>query len=378
MVKTGLDILLHKKLSRLRGKRVGVVTHPAAVTPDLTSSVEALLKAKVKLTALFGPEHGFSGAAAEGAKVGNVTAARSGLPVFSLYGETREPNEEMLRDVDVLLFDMQDVGVRFYTYLSTLFYVLKGAAKNQKEVIVLDRPNPISGTRVEGRLIDTGFESFVGIIPIPIRHGMTLGELADYMNTRYEVGATLEVITMQGWKRAMWFDDTGLPWVATSPGIPHFATTILYPGTCLLEGTNVSVGRGTSLPFEICGAPWMDGNELAEKMNGSKIKGVRFRPINFQPGSNKYANETCGGVQAHVTDRETASPLIVGLELVKMIRTLYPSQFQWNVRHFDILTGSSRARESIEANESAGAIYRTWQTAAAKFKRERKEFLLYV
>ena len=240
------------------------------MTPDLTSSVDALLTSKVNLTALYGPEHGISGAAAEGAKIGNVTDARSGLPVFSLYGERREPNEEMLRDVDVLLFDMQDVGVRFYTYISTLFHVLKGAAKNHKEVIILDRPNPITGTRVEGRLIDAGFESFIGIIPIPIRHGMTLGELALYMNTKYEIGATLDVITMQGWKRAMWFDDTGLPWVATSPAIPHFATTILYPGMCLLEGINVSVGRGTALPFEICGAPWIDGNELAEKMNGLK------------------------------------------------------------------------------------------------------------
>ncbi|MBI5712976.1 MAG: DUF1343 domain-containing protein [Chloroflexi bacterium] len=377
MVKTGLDILLHKKLSRLRGKRVGVVTHPAAVLPDFTSSVDALLKAKVNLTALYGPEHGISGAAAEGAKIGNVTDSRSGLPVFSLYGETREPNEEMLRDVDVLLLDMQDVGVRFYTYISTLFYLLKGAAKNQKEVIVLDRPNPITGTRVEGRLIDAGFESFIGIIPIPIRHGMTLGELAHYMNTVYKIGAKLDVITMQGWKRAMWFDDTGLPWVATSPAIPHFATTIMYPGVCLLEGINVSVGRGTSLPFEICGAPWVDGNDLAETMNGLKIKGVRFRAINFQPSGNKYANEPCGGVQVHVTDREAASPLIVGLELVKTIRALYPSQFQWNVRHFDILSGSSRARQSIEANESAQAIYKTWQTAAAKFKRERKKFLFY-
>ncbi len=377
MVKTGLDVLLHKKLSRLRGKRVGLVTHPAAVMPDLTPSVDALLKAKVNLTALYGPEHGISGAAAEGAKIGNVTDSRTGLPVFSLYGERREPDEEMLRDVDVLLFDMQDVGVRFYTYISTLFHVLKGAAKNQKEVIVLDRPNPITGTRVEGRLIDAGFESFIGIIPIPIRHGMTLGELAHSMNTIYEIGAKLDVITMQGWKRAMWFDDTGLPWVTTSPAIPHFTTTIMYPGVCLLEGINVSVGRGTALPFEICGAPWMDRNELAEKMNGLKIRGVRFRPINFQPSGNKYANETCGGVQVHVTDREAATPLIVGLELVKTIRALYPNQFQWNVRHFDILSGSSHARESIEANESAAAIYKTWQTAAAKFKRERKKFLLY-
>jgi len=377
MVKTGLQVLISKKLSHLRGKRMGLVTHPAAVTPDLTSSLNALLRAKVNLTALYGPEHGISGAAAEGAKIGNVTDARTGLPVFSLYGETREPNEEMLRDVDVLLFDMQDVGVRFYTYISTLFYVLKGAAKNQKEVIVLDRPNPITGTRVEGRLIDVGFESFIGIIPIPIRHGMTLGELAYYMNDVYQIGAKLDVIAMQGWKRAMWFDDTGLPWVTPSPAIPHFATTIMYPGVCLLEGVNVSVGRGTALPFEICGAPWIDGNELAEKMNALKIRGVRFRPNNFQPSGNKYANETCGGVQVYMTDREAATPLIAGLELVKTIRALYPDQFQWNVRHFDILTGSARARESIEANESAQAVYKTWQTAAAKFKRERKKFLLY-
>jgi uncharacterized protein YbbC (DUF1343 family) len=377
MVKTGLEILLHEKLSIVHGKRVGLVTHPAAVLPDYTSSVYAILNAKVNLTALYGPEHGFSGAAAEGATIGNVTDPRTGLPVFSLYGDTKELNEEMAKDVDVLIFDMQDVGVRFYTYISTLYYLLHGAAKFNKKVIVLDRPNPISGTRVEGPMIDAGFESFVGIISVPIRHGLTIGEMANYMNQTYHIGTTLEVVAMTGWKREMWFEATQLPWVSTSPAIPHFATLTLYPGVCFLEGCNVSVGRGTALPFEVFGAPWIDGNTLADKMNLLKLEGVRFRATHFEPARDPHGKQNCGGVQIHVTNRETASPMRVGLELIAMIRRLYPNQFELRVRHIDILTGSSRTREAIDANTPIEEIMETWTDGMKKFKKDREGFLIY-
>src|SRR5688500_11104046 len=253
MVKTGLDILVHEQAHLLANQRVGLVSMPAAVLPDFTSSLEALCSGGINVTALFGPEHGFRGAALDGARVSDATDPRTGLPVFSLYGAINEPTAEMLANVDELVFDMQDVGVRFYTYLSTLFYVLRGAGKAGKSVFVLDRPNPSPGSLVAGGSIAPGFESFVGIINIPMRHGMTLGELARYMNTEYALSADLHVIGMHGWQRDMWFDETALPWIPTSPAMPHLSTATLYPGMCLLEGTNLSLGRGTALPFEVCG-----------------------------------------------------------------------------------------------------------------------------
>lgn len=258
MVKTGLDILVHEQAFLLAKQQVGLVSMPAAVLPDLTPSLDALHSAGINVTALFGPEHGFGGAALDGAHVDHTIDQRSGLPVYSLYGATNEPTAEMLDKVEVLVFDMQDVGARFYTYLSTLFYVLRSAGKMDKPVFVLDRPNPITGSRVEGGPLAPGFESFVGIINIPMRHGMTLGELANYMNAEYTLQADLHVIEMRGWQREMWFDETALPWVPTSPAMPHLSTTILYPGMCLLEGTNLSLGRGTVLPLKcVARRGWM-------------------------------------------------------------------------------------------------------------------------
>ena len=237
-VKTGLQVLLTEQLVLLQGRRVGLATQPAAVLPDLTSGVDALRQAGVHLTALFGPEHGFGGAAADGLAVGDAVDARTGLPIFSLYGPVKEPTAAMLDGVDVLVFDMQDVGVRFYTYLSTLFYLLSGVARANCPVIILDRPNPIDGLTVEGPLVQPGYESFVGVAPVPIRHAMTLGELARYFCTEYAINAELTVVKMQGWQRTQWFDETGLPWTPTSPAMPHLSTATLYPGLCLVEGTN--------------------------------------------------------------------------------------------------------------------------------------------
>jgi uncharacterized protein YbbC (DUF1343 family) len=376
MVKTGLDVLVHEQVHLLANQRVGLVSMPAAVLPDLTSSLDALRSAGVNVTALFGPEHGFGGAALDGAHITNATDARTGLPVFSLYGEINEPTAEMLANVDGLVFDMQDVGVRFYTYLSTLFHVLRGAGKVGKSVFVLDRPNPITGTLIEGGPVAPGFESFVGIINVPMRHGMTLGELARYMNAEYELHADLHVIEMHGWQREMWFDETAVPWVPTSPAMPHLSTATVYPGMCLLEGTNLSLGRGTSLPFEVCGAPWLDGYTLAETLNGLQIPGVRFRPTTFTPSASTHAGSECRGIQVYITDRDSLRPVEMALHLIVAARCLSGDAWKWNP-HFERLAGNSEVRSALEVGESISEIVDNWKESISTFTHRREKYLLY-
>jgi uncharacterized protein YbbC (DUF1343 family) len=376
MVKTGLDILVHEQAHLLANQRVGLVSMPAAVLPDLTLSLDALCRAGINITALFGPEHGFSGAELDGAQVDDATDPRTGLPVFSLYGAINEPTFEMLANVDALIFDMQDVGVRFYTYMSTLFYVLRGAGKVGKPVFVLDRPNPITGSIVEGAPILPGFESFVGIINIPMRHGMTFGELARYMTAEYMLSADLHVIGTHCWQREVWFDETGLPWVPTSPAMPHLSTAILYPGMCLLEGTNLSLGRGTALPFEVCGAPWIDGYALAEALNGLELPGVRFRATIFTPSASNHARSECHGVQVHVTDRDLLRPVEMALHLIAVARRLSGDAWMWNP-HFERLAGSSDVRSALEAGTSVAEIVATWEESISAFLHQREKYLMY-
>jgi uncharacterized protein YbbC (DUF1343 family) len=263
-VTPGIDRLLENPNHWLKNRRVGLITNASGVTADLRPNIDALRAAGVNLVALFGPEHGFSMAAADAEKIHSGRDARTGLPVYSLYGSVRKPTREMLTNVDILLFDLQDVGVRFYTYTATLALALEACAEFRVPMIVLDRPNPINGNMVEGVILDPALQSFVGHGPLPIRYGMTLGELAQFYNCELNINAELQVVAMEGWRREMWFDETGLSWVPTSPNIPNFLTTIIYPGTCLVEGTNLSEGRGTGLPFENIGAPWLDGYALAE------------------------------------------------------------------------------------------------------------------
>ena len=374
MVRTGLEELLTEPDRWLEGKRVGLIAHPASVLPDLTGAAEALLKAGVRLTTLFAAEHGLAGTADDAVPDG--TDPSSGLPIYSLYGATYQPTAEMLAEVDLLLFDMQDVGVRFYTYISTLFYALKGAAQAAKPLLVLDRPNPIGGTILEGPLLQTGFESFVGIAALPIRHALTLGEAALLLNQAYRLGASLQVVRMQGWQRDMWFDETGLPWVPPSPAIPHLSTTNLYPGMCLLEGTNLSEGRGTYQPFDVCGAPWIDGEALSRRLNALELEGVRFRPTIFQPRNSKFANETCSGVQLHVTDRLVFRPVTAILDTLSIIHALYPEKLAWNA-HFDRLAGNDQVREGIIENRSVEEITATWHEDETQFERLRAKYLLY-
>ncbi|HXD09030.1 MAG TPA: DUF1343 domain-containing protein [Anaerolineales bacterium] len=377
MIHTGLDVLVHEQARLLTKQRVGLVSMPAAVLPDLTSSLDALRSAGIHVTALFGPEHGFGGAALDGAKIGDAIDPRTRLPVFSLYGAINEPTAEMLANVDALIFDMQDVGVRYYTYLSTLYYVLCGAGRHGKPVYVLDRPNPITGTRVEGAPVESGFESFVGIVNIPMRHGMTLGELARFMNAEYGLDAELHVIEMKNWKRDMWFDETSLPWVPTSPAMPHLSTTILYPGMCLLEGTNLSLGRGTALPFEICGAPWLDRYALAEKMNALCLPGVRFRPTVFTPSASNHAGSECQGVQVHILDRKELRPVAVALNLIAIVRRMVAEAWAWNP-HFDRLAGGSGLRSALEAGtRSVAEITAAWAESISSFVHQREKYLLY-
>jgi uncharacterized protein YbbC (DUF1343 family) len=384
MVKTGLDVLIHEKLNLLRNRCVGLVTHPGAVSRNLTSAMEALLSAKVNLTALFGPEHGLEGSAADGAAVGDAVHLRTGLPVYSLYGPIKEPTPAMLANVDVLVFDMQDVGARFYTFMSTLFHVMRGAAKAGKLLIVLDRPNPINGIDVEGPLVEPELKSFVGSVPIPIRHGLTMGELARYLNAEHELGTDLKVIPMEGWRRDMWFDQTGLPWVPLSPGMPQFATATVYPGLCLVEGTNLSEGRGTALPFEIVGAPWLDGYELAQSLNRLELPGVRFRSLYFVPSASKHTAQKCSGIQVHVTDRKVFRPVTTGLYVIAACRAQALDRFEFlssswegHPPHFDLLIGNARVREGLAASQAVSSITAAWPEIEARFVEQRKPYLLY-
>jgi uncharacterized protein YbbC (DUF1343 family) len=346
--------------------------------------VEALRAKGVHLVALFGPEHGFSASAADGAAVASGRDARTGLPVYSLYGDIRKPKPEMLTNLGVLIFDLQDAGVRFYTYTTTLALALEACAENRVPLIVLDRPNPINGVVIEGPALEAALQSFIGRGLLPIRYGMTIGELAQFYNRELNIGAELQVIAMRGWQREMWYDETGLTWVPPSPGIPHFLTTVTYPGMCFIEGTNLSEGRGTALPFEIVGAPWLDGYALAESLNALKLAGVVFRPIAFTPCSSKHVGVECYGVQLHITDRAAFRPVTVGLHIIAACRGLAPDRLEFlptswegDWPHFDLLAGDVRVREGLLANQSVEVLTRAWANDLARFEETRKRYLLY-
>jgi uncharacterized protein YbbC (DUF1343 family) len=308
------------------------------------------------------------------------------VPVYSFYSETREPTAEMLRDVDVLVIDLQDVGTRIYTYIYTMANCLVSARKHGKKAIVCDRPNPIGGVAVEGPMLVKGFESFVGLYPIPMRHGMTIGELARLFNDEFGIGADLDVVAMEGWHREMYFDATGVPWVLPSPNIPTLDSAIVYPGTVLFEGTNVSEGRGTTRPFELIGAPWVTGEHFADALNRLDLPGVRFRPVVFEPTFHKHARVACGGCQIHVLDRTAFRPVETGVALLEAFRAAGREQFAWREPPYeyeatkppiDILAGSSALREAIEAGVSAAEIARSWQESVGAFEKTRQRFLLY-
>ncbi len=372
----------------LDGKRVGVVCNPASVDLQLRHIADQLRARRgATLAAIFGPQHGFRSDVQENMiETGHARDDVRCVPVYSLYSETREPTEEMLHAIEVLVIDLQDVGTRIYTYIYTMANCLIAARKYGVKVIVCDRPNPIGGVAVEGPMLEPGFESFVGMYPIPMRHGMTIGELARLFNDEFGIGANLEVIAMEGWRRDFYFEETGVPWVMPSPNIPTIETAVVYPGTVLFEGTNVSEGRGTTKPFELMGAPWVTSERFADGLNRLELPGVYFRPVLFEPTFHKHAKTSCGGCQIHPLDRTTFRPVETAVALLVAFRACGSDQFAWRpppyeYEHhklpFDILAGSSELREQVQAGLPAREIARSWETSASDFEALRKRFLLY-
>jgi uncharacterized protein YbbC (DUF1343 family) len=378
-VSPGIDVLLEQHIELIAGCSVGLISHPAAVTGNGTATVDALRQSeKVYLAALFGPEHGFHGRAEAGQRVESVIESPLGVPIYSLYGESQRPTSTMLAGLERLIFDVQCVGARFYTYTTTLLYVLQAAAEHDIPVIVCDRPNPIGGMIVEGPLLEPKFESFVGCGPLPIRHGLTIGELARLFTELWPIGpVSMRVIPCAGWQRAMWFDQTEMGWIAPSPALPRLESALLYPGTCLIEGTNLSEGRGTATPFELVGAPWLDGERLSQAMSELALPGICFRPARFRPASSKWAGQWCGGVQLEVTDRESLRPVTVALHMIQMVRRLHPAEFAWRLPHFDRLMGTARPRRHMEAGRAVADVIAGWASGLATFAGQRNAVLLY-
>jgi uncharacterized protein YbbC (DUF1343 family)/CubicO group peptidase (beta-lactamase class C family) len=373
-VLTGIDVLERDGFKQLAGMRIGLVTNQTGRDREGRQTIDVLNRAaNVKLLALFSPEHGIRGLADE--KVSDTKDEQTGLPIYSLYGESRRPKPEQLKDLDALVYDIQDVGARFYTYSSTLGYVMEEAAKAKLPVFVLDRPNPINGLDVEGPVADPDKLSFTAYHTIPVRHGLTIGELARLYNDERHLGCDLRVIKLEGWRRAMWFDSTNLTWVNPSPNMRSQTEAALYPGIGLLETTNVSVGRGTDTPFEIVGAPWLDGQKLASYLNARRIAGVRFVPVRFTPRSSVFKNEECGGVNVIVTDRSRFQSVSTGLEMAVALHRLFPGD--WNVDDYSRLLVNADALERLGRGDSAEAIVNSWRPSLADFRRSRTKYLLY-
>jgi uncharacterized protein YbbC (DUF1343 family)/CubicO group peptidase (beta-lactamase class C family) len=373
-VLTGIDVLERDNFKPLAGMRLGLVTNHTGRDRDGRLTIDVLNKAPgVKVVALFSPEHGIRGLADD--KVSDSKDEITGIPIYSLYGETRRPKPEQLKDLDALVFDIQDIGTRFYTYISTLGYLLEEASKAKLPVFVLDRPNPIGGVEVEGPIADKDKLSFTSYHTIPTRHGLTIGELAQLFNRQRNIGADVRVIKMEGWRRWMWFDETNLTWINPSPNMRSLTQATLYPGVGLLETTNVSVGRGTDTPFEIVGAPWIQGYKLAEYLNQRGLPGVRFVPLRFTPRASVFKDEECGGVNIIVTDRAAFRSLLTGIEMALALRKLYPND--WKVDNYLRLLVNADTLERVKRGENAREIVGSWNAGLQEFRRARAEILLY-
>jgi uncharacterized protein YbbC (DUF1343 family) len=384
----GIERLCESRLDLIEGARVGLLCNQASVDHDLNHSADRLRGTEgVNLTTLFGPQHGIRGDVQDNMiETPHASDAETGLPVYSLYSETREPTEQMLEETDVIVCDLQDVGCRIYTFVYTIANCMRIAKRLGKRVVVCDRPNPIGGVEVEGNLLEKGFESFVGQYPIPTRHGMTIGELARMFNRVWGIGCELEVVKLEGWTRELWFEETDAPWVLPSPNIPTLDSATVFPGTVHLEGTQLSEGRGTTRPFELVGAPYIRAGEFARYLEGFGLEGVKFRPSNFQPTFQKHAGVPCGGVQIHVLDRKKFKPVRTGLAILKGCRDLYPESFRWkeppyeyvyDKRPFDVIAGTDSVREALERGDSLETIEGTWEEGLKTFEKVRENHLLY-
>jgi uncharacterized protein YbbC (DUF1343 family) len=371
----GIDVLRSEGFAALRGLRVGLLTNHTGIARDRTPTIDLLASAPgVTLAALFSPEHGIRGVL--DTSVPSSTDARTGLPIHSLFGRTARPTAEMLSGLDAIVIDLQDVGARFYTYTTTMAYVMEEAARLSIKILVLDRPNPIGGAHIEGPSLDEAATGFTGYFAaMPIRHGMTIGELAQLFNGERQIGADLVVVPMKNWSRDAWFDETGLPWVNPSPNMRTLYAATLYPGIGAFEAANLSVGRGTDTPFEHVGAPWIDGTRLADALNGRTIPGVRFHPVTFTPASSTFAGEECHGVFIVLTDRAAVRPVRVGVEIAAALLKLFPGEFRVNAAAR--LFGSAHGLARLEAGEDPSAVAASWAASEARWRRLRAKYLLY-
>lgn len=390
MAKTipGIENLCGVRVGLLRGARLGLLCNQASVDRELRHSADVLASLEgVNLTTLFGPQHGIRGDLQDNMiETPHELDAETGLPVYSLYSETRDPTERMLENVDVLVCDLQDVGCRIYTFVYTIANCMRVAKALGKKVIVCDRPNPIGGLAVEGNLLEPEFASFVGLFPIPTRHGMTVAELSWMFNEHFGINCDLELVKMEGWSRELWFEETGLPWVLPSPNIPTPDSTKVFPGTVHLEGTQVSEGRGTTRPFELVGAPYIEAAKFARRLEGLGLPGVKFRAANFQPTFQKHAGRTCGGVQIHVKDRESFEPVLTGVAVTQAFFELYPDEFRWkeppyeyvyDKNPFDVISGTDKLRKAFERGDSLDSIKGSWAEGLRAFGEIRARYLLY-
>jgi uncharacterized protein YbbC (DUF1343 family) len=383
-----LEKVLDEQIHLLKNLRVGLICNQATVNHEFRHAADLFFEnADINLTTLFGPQHGIRGDVQDNMiETSHTIDRKTGLPVYSLYSETREPTAEMLENVDAMVFDLQDVGCRVYTFIYTMANAMKACAKFGKKMIVLDRPNPINGIEVEGSLLEKGHESFVGMFPIPMRHGLTSGELAKLFNAEFSINCELEVVTMDEWSREDFYDETDAPWVMPSPNMPSVETTVVFPATVYFEGTQVSEGRGTTRPFEIVGAPFINSDEYAEALNSLELSGVTFRAIEFLPTFQKHAKLGCGGVFLHVPNRETFKPVITGAAMVKTCFDLYGSEFKWknppyeyvfDRNPFDVIAGTTSLRESFERGVDLSEIEKSWKEDEDSFRQLREKYFLY-
>jgi uncharacterized protein YbbC (DUF1343 family) len=384
----GIDGLLGRDRRLIAGRRVGLVSNPASIDARYRHTADRLAEdPEVRLGALFGPQHGFRSDLQDNMiETPHAQDPRRRVPVYSLYSETREPTADMLAGLDVLVIDLQDVGTRVYTYIYTMANCMRAAARHGVHVVVCDRPNPVGGEAIEGPVLRPEYASFVGQFPIPLRHGLTVGELARLFNDAFGVNAALDVVPLDGWQRSMYYDQTGLPWIIPSPNLPTLDSAIVYPGAVLFEGTVLSEGRGTTRPFEMIGAPWIDGDRLTDAMNARGLPGVHFRSVFFEPTFQKHARQTCGGCQTHVLDRAAFRPVRTAVELIAEFRRQDPARFAWRDPPYeyehdrapiDILYGSDRLRLAIDSGQSADSLAASWDEDEHAFRRQRERYLLY-
>jgi len=389
IARTGIDLIDKRWPAKFRSANIGLLLHPASIAGNFFHSADICFRSKkFKITALFGPQHGVRGETQDNMIEWNsFRDKKTGTPVYSLYGKMRKPSPEMLRNVDIMVIDLQDVGSRYYTFIWTTALVMEACEEQNKAVVILDRPNPINGKAIEGPVLEPKFSSFVGLKRLPIRHGMTIGEIGCYFKDAFYNNLRIEIIPMTGWKRDMWFDNTGLPWVLPSPNMPTLESATVYPGMCLLEGTNISEGRGTTRPFEIFGAPFIDPELLTTKLKEIRLPGVIFRPLHFLPTFQKHAGKLCGGAQIHITDRERFKPFKTAAAVLKTAHELYPGKFRWNKPPYeyeknllpiDVLAGTDRFRKDIEESAPLDSMEKWWKSELRDFDSKiRQKYLLY-